>query len=137
MKSSETDLSVGREHEMAFPFYKTKLEGSSGHFGSPITKASYFWYGGCNVHFEQYDEGHGEIFFTAHGEGKVIYKVLSVAKMPGRYQDRVIFKRWLIDPDGNKYNNGEVRMLTKKSFCRDVASRTPFRVDYELESDDD
>ncbi len=133
MIKSPKKLIIGQEFEMVFPFQKVKIELMEGHFGSPWTKVSYFWNAGCSVHFEQYDEGHGERFFTANGEGKVIYKVLSLAEMPGRYQDRVIFKRWLIDPDGKKYNNGEVRMLTKKSFYSDIASRTPFRAEYELE----
>lgn len=133
MKASETDLSIGREHEMAFPFQIMES-----FVGNPMQPDIYEnWYAGCKVTEEDDGSEFGhDVHFTAHGDGKVIYKILSLVKMPGRYQDRVIFKRWLIDPDGNKYNNGEVRMLTKKSFCRDVTSRTPFRADYELENDD-
>jgi len=127
----ETKLKTGREYEMVFPFQKIKLKDITGNLGATIEKCHYFWQGGCDVHFEQYDEGRGERFFIAHGEGKVIYKILSLVKMPGRYQDRVIFKRWLIDPDGKKYN-AAVKTLTKKSFCRDVESITPFSTDYEV-----
>lgn len=129
-------LKINNEYKMVFPFYKINLRGSPGNALFAKREDSYIWYAGCDVHTEQYDEGHGERFFTAHGEGKVIYKILSLAKMPGRFQNRVIFKRWLIDPDFKKYNNGEVRMLTEKSFIRDVESVTPFRADYEVEEND-
>lgn len=131
--SKITEIQIGCEYEMVFPFYKVNIKGSTGNALFPARDDCSFWYAGCDVHDEQYDEGHGERFFTAHGEGKVIYKVLSFVEMPGRYLNRVIFKRWLIDPDGKKYNSGEVRMLTEKAFYKDVNSRTPFRADYELE----
>ena len=122
------ELIISNEYEMDFPFTKHT-------FGlGPSFKES-LWYAGCDVHFEQYDESRGERFFSANAEGKVIYKILSIAEMPGRFKDRVIFKRWLIDPDGKRYSNGEVRMLTTMSFLRDVESRTPFKADYEVDPD--
>jgi hypothetical protein len=122
------ELNIGNEYEMDFPFTKQVVD------LGPSFKES-FWYAGCDVHFEQYDESHGERFFSANAEGKVIYKILSVAEMPGRFQNRVIFKRWLMDPDGKRYNNGEVRMLTTMSFLRDIELRTPFKADYEVDPD--
>lgn len=127
------NLMIGREYEMSFPFQNN--ESILGDRYDPKFIES--WFPGCLVHTEQYDQGHGERFFTAHGEGRVIYKILSIAKMPDRYQDRIVFKRWLIDPDGNKYSNGEVRMLTKKAFYKDIQSKTPFKADYELECDNE
>ncbi len=124
------ELTIGNEYEMDFPFTKQVIQ-----HGLTSKESISIWYAGCDVHFEQYDESHGERFFSANAEGKVIYKILSCAEMPGRFQNRVIFKRWLIDPDGKKYNNGEVRMLTTMSFLRDVESRTPFKADYEVDPD--
>lgn len=126
-------LTIGNEYEMVFPFYKIKFNASIGYFGSPDTEACSFWYAGCNLEIESCENSPDDRFFTANAEGKVIYKILSIAEMPGRFKDRVIFKRWLIDPDGKKYNNGEVRMLTTMSFLRDIESRTPFKADYEVE----
>lgn len=113
---------VGDRFEMAFPFH---VEGFAKHR---------FWVGGCEVHDETYEPGIGERFFTAHGEGKVIYEVLSIAEMPGRYMDRVVFKRSTINPDGNTANPGEIRVLTVRKFIKHVTSRTPFPVEYELEA---
>ena len=48
--------------------------------------------------------------------------------------DRVIFKRSTIDPEGDTANPGEIKMLTVRKFIKDINSRTPFPVDYELEA---
>lgn len=120
------DLKPGDKFEMEFPFHKEEIAG--------FKNSAYFWIGGCKVHDETYEPGIGERFFTAHGEGKVIYEILSIAEMPGRYLDRVIFKRSTIDPDGNTANPGEIRVLTVRKFIKHVTSRTPFPVDYELEA---
>jgi hypothetical protein len=112
-------LSIGKEYKMKFPFHK--------HEANP------HWWPGCHL-YEEREEYYTNRFFTANGEGEVIYKILSFSEMPERYKDRVIFKRWTVDPDGKKYSNGEVRMLTNDLFIKDVESVTPFRQDYEVES---
>lgn len=125
-------ITIGNEYKMIFPFYKTIINGLAGNGLFSATVDCSFWNPGCEMN-EEDDGGPTPCrFFNAHDEGLVIYKVLSVAEMPGKYQDRIIFKRWLIDPDGKKYNNGEVRMLTTKSFIKDVSSVTPFKADYEV-----
>ena len=115
------ELTIDTEYKMKFPF--SKHEG---------LRDDWFWYPGCILH-EEVDEYYTSRTFTADAEGEVIYKILSLAEMPDKYKDRVIFKRWLVDPDGKKYNNGEVRMLTKDLFIRDINSYTPFKADYEIE----
>ena len=116
------DLKAGDKYEMVFPF-------RAEHFMGTL-----YWIGGCEVHDETDGHSVSERFFTAHGEGKVIYEILSIAEMPGRYMDRVIFKRSTIDPKGDTANPGEIKMLTVRKFIKDVTSRTPFPVDYELEA---
>jgi len=118
------NLKVGNIFTMAYPFHK---------YESLIpNKAS--WSRGCIVETEEYGDGYGERFFTAHGEGKIVCEVLSIAKMPNKFMDRVLFKRTTIDPDGNKCGKSEVRTLTTGLFMRDINSRTPFKVDYEIEA---
>lgn len=132
--SKITEIQIGCEYEMVFPFQKEVYKATSGNSLFAAREGSYIWLAGCEVDYEDDGSMHtNSRYFTARGEGKVIYKVLSFAEMPGRYLNRIIFKRWLIDPDGKKYNAGEVRMLTEKAFYKDINSRTPFRVDYELE----
>ena len=129
-----SNLKVGDEFEMIFPFRKYEFIGSSGNSLFKATDDWSMWQPGCELHEEDDGSGWGTSrSFTASAEGKVIYKVLAVVDMPGRYQDRIIFKRWCIDPDGKKYNNGEVRTITITAFEKDIHSRSPFKVDYEVE----
>ena len=123
------DLKAGDKYEMAWPFHFEQLTTNS-NFG---WGSDDYWVGGCKVDVEQHSEWESERFFTAHGEGKVIYEILSIAEMPGRYMDRVIFKRSTIDPEGDTANPGEIKMLTVRKFIKDITSRTPFPVNYELE----
>lgn len=119
-----SQIKVGNKFEMAFPFHRQCIEGVSKY---------YYWVGGCEVDIEHHGEWETERFFTAHGEGKVTYEVLSIANMPGRYMDRVIFKRSTIDPEGEVANSGEIKVLTVRKFIKHVTSHTPFPVEYELE----
>ena len=129
-----SELKVGNEYSMAFPFTRNDYSATTGNFLFPAQDAFHIWSAGCDLYEEVGENGYGGIRdFTANGEGQVIYSVLAVTELIGRYQDRVIFKRWLIDPDGKKYNNGEVRILTRKAFNKDINSHSPFRADYELD----
>lgn len=123
MSDSMFPIKAGDTHEMKFPFRLMKVI---------CTRETHnLWVPGCEV--EEVGAYCTDRYFTAHGEGKVIYEVLSVAKMPGRYLDRIIFKRTCVDPDGVK-NTPSVRMITSRGFMKDVQSGCPFRRDYEVEA---
>ena len=123
-------ISVGSEFEMAYPFQI--IENCIGNRYQPETHED--WYPGCKVTEEEDGSGYRyERYFTANGEGKVIYKVLAIVGMPDKYIDRVVFIRTLIDPGGKKYGRGEVRMLTNTLFERDINSTTPFKPEYEVD----
>tara|TARA_R110002012_G_C11305640_1_gene573921 strand:- start:50 stop:454 length:405 start_codon:yes stop_codon:yes gene_type:complete len=128
------ELKVGNEYEMVFPFMKVTHEARVGNRLFPATGGFIQWNPGCWL-FEECDgSGYGVTRdFYGNAEGKVIYKVLSIAKMPSKYMDRIIFKRWLIDPEGKKYNNGAVLTFTEGRFKRDIESRSPFCADYEID----
>ena len=127
------ELKVGSEYEMLFPFKKHDYPALARNTLFAATEAFYTWEGGCYLHEECDGVEYGQMrSFTGDAEGKVIYKILSIAEMPDRYVDRIIFKRWLIDPDGNKCNNSEVKMITRNSFIKDINSRSPFKADYEI-----
>lgn len=123
------NFKVGDEFEMVFPFtsYETYR---GGRYEPEITD---YWSAGCEQHQEQGEYGCLTRYFTAHDEGKVIYKVLALVELSGKRLDRVVFERRLIDPDGEKYGRPDVRMLTKTLFERDIKSVTPFKAEYELE----
>lgn len=127
-------LKVGNEYKMKFPFKKIVHKPSKGNDLFPAIEGFTSWDPGCWL----YEDGDGSEYgrsrdFYGNAEGDVIYKILSIAKMPEKYMDRVIYKRWLIDPTGKKYNGGSISMATVKSFKKDIESRSPFRADYEID----
>lgn len=127
-------LKVGDEYTMKFPFKKIIHESRGGNGLFPATSGFIQWEPGCWL-FEECDgSGYGITRdFYGNAEGKVIYKILSIAKMPGKYMDRIIYKRWCIDPEGNKYNNGSLSTVTVNRFKRDIESDSPFNADYEID----
>lgn len=129
-------IEINKEYRMKFPFKKIIYGATTGNKLFPATDEFHQWDAGCWL-FEECDgSGYGVTRdFYGNAEGEVVYKVLSIAKMPDRFMDRIIFKRWLIDPDGKKYNNGEVKMTTVKGFEKDINSKSPFRADYEIDPD--
>lgn len=129
-----SELKVGKEYSMVFPFTRFDHKVTSGNALFAPIDAFHIWSAGCELHEECDGSGYGMTRdFTANGEGQVIYSILAITELIGRFEDRVIFKRWLINPDGKKYNNGEVRILTRKAFEKDINSHSPFKADYELE----
>ena len=124
-------LTIGREYLMSWPFhiYETIL-------GTRYEPEFYEnWASGCKVTEE--DDGSEYSctrFFTAHGEGKVIYQAIELVKMPKGFIDRVVFKKTKIDPDGNKYGKSSIELLTKTVFLKHINSHTPFSADYEVEN---
>ena len=128
------ELKVGDEYRMKFPFKKITHEARVGTRLFPATDEVIQWEPGCWL-FEECDgSGYGLTRdFYGNAEGEVIYKILSVAEMPGKYMDRIIYKRWCIDPEGKKYNNGTLSTVTVNRFIRDIESDSPFNADYEID----
>lgn len=75
------------------------------------------WQWGCRLTEEHDDSysGIGSSDFQCDGIGQRIIEELSRAKMPGRYQDRVIYSSYHIDPSGFKTKK-IVLMTTVKGF---------------------
>lgn len=117
-------MKQGDKFEMAWPFKKYKSIQPEG--------KGFYWCSGCFLHSE-YDGGHGfNSSFYCNAEGKVVYKVIKLVEMPKPYVDRVFFQKQLIDPDG-KTNRPVTECLSLKVFKKHINSRTPFRVDYEVD----
>ena len=130
------ELKAGKEYKMKFPFKKIIHKATSGNSFFAACSEFIQWEPGCWLFEEDDGSGYGRTReFYGNAEGEVIYTILSIAKMPGKFMDRVIFKRWLIDPEGNKYNNGTLLMLTEGRFKRDIESDSPFAAEYEIDED--
>ena len=128
------ELKVGDEYRMKFPFKKIVHGPFSANGFLPSSDGCIQWEPGCWL-FEECDgSGYGMTrYFYGNAEGEVVYQILSIAEMPGKYMDRIIFKRWCIDPEGKKYNNGSLNTFTRNRFIRDIESRSPFNAEYEID----
>ncbi len=128
------ELKVNEEYRMKFPFKKIVHNATSGNRLFPARDEVIQWEPGCWL-FEECDgSGYGKSRdFYGNAEGEVVYKILAIAEMPGKYMDRVIFKRWCIDPEGKKYNNGSLNTFTRNRFIRDIESRSPFNAEYDID----
>ena len=124
------ELTVGKKYSMAWPFYM--YETIQGSRYEPEFYEN--WASGCELTEE--DDGSENSctrFFTANGEGKIQYEVMSIVKLPKGLIDRVVFKKSKVDPDGNKYGKSSIEILTETLFLKHVNSHTPFRADYEID----
>jgi hypothetical protein len=127
-------LKLNKKYRMKFPFKKIVHKATSGNRLFAARDEVIQWEPGCWL-FEDCDGSDYGMSrdFYANDEGEVIYQILSIAEMPGRYMDRVIYKRWCIDPTGKKYNNGTLCTATINRFKRDINSDSPFCADYEVD----
>ena len=129
-----SELKVGDEYKMKFPFKKIVHEATTRNGIFPARDQFTQWEPGCWL-FEEEDGSRWARSrdFYGNAEGLVIYEILSIAKMPGRFIDRIIYKRWCIDPEGEKHNNGSVLTVTVNKFKKDIESESPFSADYEID----
>lgn len=118
-------MKKGDKFEMVWPFKK---------YDSLQPKDNAFvWASGCFV-YSEHDGGYGyNHSFFCNEEGKITYKVIKVVKMPKPYIDRVFFQKQLIDPSGIK-NKTTTECLSLRLFEKHISSRTPFKVEYEIDS---
>ncbi len=135
-----SELKVGDKFEMKWPFYKDVSLYTC--LGTPFSgrqekevRESVCWVGGCYRMDESPNEYSHEFSYHATAYGKLVYEVLSIAEMPNRYQNRVIFKRTRIDPDGKLLIGSEVKVFTVGAFERDINSACPFKADFEIDAD--
>lgn len=124
------EICVGAKFKKIWPFnrYSFSAYGINGH------ETFEGWAIGCEIHDEQYDEGCGERFYTAHGEGFIEYEVLAVAEMPRKFKDRVIYKIDFINPDGDVKRTHKTHTATIDKFDQWInASGSPYHAHYEVE----
>ena len=56
----------------------------------------------------------------AHGEGSGIYHIVDVHALPRPYPARVFYKRSWVDPDGQAFGKGALRITTVGAFRRRI-----------------
>lgn len=119
------ELNVGDVFEFDYPFYNQVITLCDNIKQTWLTP-------GCHK-FEEFDDVFYNPTYIANYVGKIVFEVLSVASMPERYMDRVVVKRYYLQPDGSKFSAGEVKMLTVGKLNSYIESENVFPVDYEVE----
>lgn len=118
---------VGDKFTIKYPFYKQQMETIDG-------KKNYWVTPGCHRAVCDEDVGWGSmdvVYWIANYIGEICYEILSIAKMPVRYLDRVIIKYYYILPDGNKFSNGSIKTLTTRKLNEQIKSNSVFPCEYE------
>jgi len=118
------EIKTGQLLELPYPFY----DQSNFPWDGVITP-------GCHKTTEDDGSGYGfDIYWTANSEGKIVFEVLSIAEMPGKYMDRVIVKKHYIKPCGEALNRGEVIMMTIGKLNGHVTRNCVFPWEYKVEA---
>ena len=73
-----------------------------------------FWCPGCRVDADFGYLDYGPAYFVCDAIGKRYIKLMSIAKMPGRYQDRIVYQMWYQMPCGT---------ITKKRIRIDLSKK--------------
>lgn len=123
-------LKVGDNLNIKYPFYNQLDLALKEHNG----KVEHHLTPGCLRETFDEDAGWGTIecvYWTAHCIGEICYEILAIAKMPGRYMDRVIIKYHYILPNGDKFSNGSIKILTSGKLNDQIKSDRVFPCDYE------
>ena len=119
------EIKQGDSFEFDYPFYGCK---SLSVCGDELHLMP-----GCHKD-EEWDDVFSNISYTANFIGKVIFEVLSIAEMPGKYVDRVIVKKYYLLPNGEKYSRGNVDCITCLKLIRYIEGhRNVFPWEYEVE----
>jgi len=92
------------------------------------------WSGGCHKELEnQYSES---TVFTADDMGEIEYEVLAVVPMPRKYQDRVIYRITMINPEGGEKRSSKDYTVTISKFMSWVdAVDSPYPYPYEVNAE--
>ena len=120
-------IKQGDVFEFDYPFHGYKalaVDGTSLHL-TP----------GCHKD-EEWDDVFSNISYTANFIGKVVFEVLSIAQMPGKYVDRVIVKKYYLLPGGEKFSRGNVECMTCLKLIRYIEGhKNTFPWEYEVDKD--
>lgn len=98
------------------------------------------WSGGCRhetVEGAEIMDGYFEqdTYHACDGEGFIEYEVLSIAEMPRKYQDRIIYRVTMIEPEGDERKSSKAHMVTRTKFESWInAPHSPYPHEYEVES---
>lgn len=127
-------MKVGDKFKKPYPF-KSVTYSENTIYGLSIESA---WVGGCysdiqagaeimDGYFEQVTD------CSCDGEGFIEYEVLAVVEMPRKYQNRIIYRVTMINPDGEEKKSAKAHTVTESKFNRWIQStHSSYPHDYEV-----
>lgn len=115
----------GNTFEFDYPFYDQFMSEWQG-------KKETWLVPGCHK-YEEREDMYYSVSYTANYEGKVVFEIISIAKMPGKYMDRLIVKKHYLLPCGKKFSAGILEMMTTGRLETFVQRNSVFPCDYEVE----
>ena len=126
-------MNVGDKYEIEYPFYNM----SDQCMGMPI---DFSWtVPGCHKGEEIYDNSWGgettEVYWVANFEGKIIYEILAIAELPGKYMDRIIVKYHYLLPSGEIFAASKVKTLTDGKLKSQIKNNKVFPCEYGVDKD--
>lgn len=86
---------------------------------------------GCEVCDEFDGAGFRHKYFIAHRLGKIHIELVSRVEMPGRYMDRIFYKKSYTYPCGEVRKSAELHVMTIRRFVRFLESPFPHYYDHE------
>lgn len=103
------EIEAGKTYEVECPFVQTTFTEFDADGASEVPT----WAPGVDwVMYGDYGEP------VADGVGKVLYEVVSVHELPGRYHARVFYIRQWVDPDGKQFGKRNLRIKGIQSFLQ-------------------
>lgn len=135
-------MKAGDKFKKVYPFcsWSNTYESFRGFPGMPSREVTTEegWRGGCNKQTEEGPEimdGYYEQcdFHTCDAEGFIEYEVLAIAEMPRKYQDRIIYRVTMIEPEGDERKSSKAHMVTRTKFEEWINSvHSSYPHDYEV-----
>jgi hypothetical protein len=131
-------MKAGDKFKKVYPYcaWSNTYEGSVGFPREVFTEEG--WRGGCDKHTEDGPavyEGQciQEEFHTCDAEGFIEYEVLSIVEMPRKYQDRIVYRVTMIEPEGDERKSSKAYMVTRTKFEEWINSgHSSYPYDYEV-----
>lgn len=117
----------GNKFEFDYPFYNQFMDEWQG-------KKSYGLVPGCHK-YEEREDVYYNVSYTANFEGKVVFEILSTAKMPGKYMDRLVVKKHYELPNGERFSAGTLEMMTTGRMETFINRNSVFPCEYEVDKD--
>lgn len=127
-------MKVGDKFKKPYPF-KSVTYSENTIYGLSVECA---WVGGCDrgceygpeISDEWYEEN---IIYLCDGEGFIEYEVLAMVEMPRKYQNRIIYRVTMVNPDGGEKKSVKAHTVTEAKFNKWIKSaHSSYHHDYEV-----